>query len=268
MPFLYNGPPAELEKFFLTELEKRKISLSSFQLQQFFLYLRELKRWNQKINLTSIIGDKEIIVKHFIDSLSCSLAFPTMSDKRLAINLLDVGSGAGFPGIPLKIYFPSIWLSLLESTQKKVNFLEYICKKLVLERVKILGGRAEEYGQREGYRQRYDIVVSRAVGKLDTLAELCLPFVKIGGIFVAQKGAEINKEFSTSVRAIEVMGGEIEKIIGYPFSHRPLAGLRQRGRLVVDSEEIKRNLLVIRKIKPTPDKYPRRSGIPAKRPIK
>lgn len=240
-------------KYFAKQLRNKNIHLDQNQIERFFLFLKELKKWNRKFNLTSITDDREIIVKHFIDSLSCGLVFPSISHPPSAISVIDVGSGAGFPGLPLKIYRPEVKLTLLEATRKKVDFLFHICEKLELKDVEIIWGRAEEYAHRLQYREQDDIVVSRAVARLNVLAELCLGFVKPAGLFIAQKAGQINEELKESSKAIRVMGGKLAKVIGY--------------RLSVGREEISRNLVVIKKVKRTPEKYPRRAGIPAKRPI-
>lgn len=264
-------------KYFANQLRDKNIHLDQNQIEWFFIFLKELKKWNRKFNLTSITDDREIIVKHFIDSLCCYPAFPSKSvvspspycssftpsstppplrgRKKVggAISVIDVGSGAGFPGLPLKIYRPEVKLTLLEATRKKVDFLFHICEKLELRDVEIIWGRAEEYAHRLQYREQDDIVVSRAVARLNVLAELCLGFVKPAGLFIAQKAGQVNEELKESSKAIRIMGGELDKVIGY--------------RLSVGREEISRNLVVIKKVKATPEKYPRRAGIPAKRPI-
>lgn len=241
-----------------TSLQKRAkqagIELDKDQIGKFLLFLQELKEWNRKVNLTAINDEEEILVKHFIDSLSCLLGVPSKIYQKIR-KIIDIGSGAGFPGIPLKIYQPRFELTLLEATMKKVEFMRYISGKLGFERsLKVIHGRAEEYGRNGEYREKYDLAVSRAVSNLAILAEYCLPFVKIGGIFISQKGREIKGELQKAGKAIEVLGGRINKIIPYKLSLR--------------GEELERNLVVMDKVEKTPEDYPRRTGVVVKRPIR
>ncbi|MBA7506315.1 Ribosomal RNA small subunit methyltransferase G [subsurface metagenome] len=241
-----------------TSFQKRAkqagIELDKDQIEKFLLFLQELKEWNRKFNLTAINDEEEILVKHFIDSLSCLLGVPSKIYQKIR-KIIDIGSGAGFPGIPLKIYQPRFELTLLEATMKKVEFMRYISGKLGFERsLKVIHGRAEKYGRNGEYREKYDLAVSRAVSNLAILAEYCLPFVKIGGIFISQKGREIKGELQKAGKAIEVLGGRINKIIPYKLSLR--------------GEELERNLVVIDKVEKTPEDYPRRTGVVVKRPIR
>lgn len=241
-----------------TSLQKRAkqagIELTKDQIGKFLLFLQELQEWNRKVNLTAINGEEEILVKHFIDSLFCLLGVPSKIYQKIR-KVIDIGSGAGFPGIPLKIYQPRFELTLLEATRKKVEFMRYISGKLGFERsLKVIHGRAEKYGRNGEYREKYDLAVSRAVSNLAILAEYCLPFVKIGGIFISQKGREIKGELQKAGKAIEVLGGRINKIIPYKLSLR--------------GEELERNLVVMDKVEKTPEDYPRRTGVVVKRPIR
>jgi len=241
-----------------TSLQKRAkeagIELDKDQIGKFLLFLQELKEWNRKFNLTAINDEEEILVKHFIDSLSCLLGIPSKIYKKIR-KIIDIGSGAGFPGIPLKIYQPKLDITLLEATRKKVEFMRYISRKLGFERsLEVIHGRAEEYGRNGEYREKYDLAVSRAVSNLAILAEYCLPFVKIGGIFISQKGREITGELQKAGKAIEVLGGRINKVIPY--------------KLPLREEELERNLVVMDKVEKTPEDYPRRPGVVAKRPIR
>ncbi len=230
------------------------LQLASDQIEKFLLFLRELKEWNKKFNLTAINDEEEILIKHFIDSLSCMLGVPVKIYKRIR-KIIDIGSGAGFPGIPLKIYQPKFDLTLLEATRKKVDFLHHISRRLGFERsTEVIHGRAEEYGRNGEYREKYDIAVSRAVSDLAVLAEYCLPFVKIGGIFISQKGREITGELRKAGKAIEVLGGKVKKVIPY--------------KLILREGELERTLVVVDKVERTPDDYPRRPGVVAKRPIR
>ncbi len=223
---------------------KLEINLSEEQLEQFFCYRKELKEWNEKINLTAITDDNEIVVKHFIDSLTIKKYVPEDS------KLIDVGTGAGFPGIPLKIVMPSIDVTLLDSLQKRIYFLEDVIAKNGLKKIRCIHGRAEDVSRETFNREQYDIVVARAVANLATLAELCLPFAKVGGLFICMKGNK-EDEIDEGKNAIQVLGGEIEKI----------------EKIKLPSTEIDRTIICIRKEKHTPNEYPRKAGVPSKKPI-
>lgn len=242
-----------------TSLQKRAkqagIELVEEQIEKFLLFLQELQKWNRKFNLTAINDEEEILVKHFIDSLSCLLGVPGKIYPKIK-KIIDIGPGAGFPGIPLKIYQPRFELTLLEATMKKVEFMRYLSGKLGLEKgLQVIHGRAEEYGRNGEYREKYDLAVSRAVSNLAILAEYCLPFVKIGGMFISQKGREITGELHKAGKAIEILGGRVNKVIPYKI---PL----MRG------EELERNLVVVDKVESTPEDYPRRPGVATKRPLR
>ncbi len=226
------------------------LKLKSQQIEQFHTYYRELLDWNRRVNLTSITEFKEVQLKHFLDSLTVTLAFTrhVISEK---LSLIDIGSGAGFPGLPLKIAFPDIKLVLLEATGKKVAFLHHLTQKLNLDDVEVLAGRAEDIAHQAQYHERFDIVLSRAVAFLPALAELTLPFCAINGKVIIQKKGDIEDEVSQAARAIETLGGgqpEVKKI--------------EITELADD-----RYLVIIDKVSPTPTQYPRRPGMPSKRPI-
>jgi len=230
----------------LLELVKKiNIELSSEKSEKFIKYKDLLKEWNDKINLTAIVDDKEIILKHFVDSLTI--------EKYISENdsVIDIGTGAGFPGIPLKIVKKDINLTLLDSLKKRLIFLEEVCKKLNLENVKIEHGRAEDYGKNKEFREKYDIATARAVADLSVLAEYCLPFVKVGGFFVCMKGNNI-EEIEESKKAVEKLGGKIEKV----------------EKIYLPSTDIERNIILIKKVKATPKDFPRKAGTPSKNPIK
>ncbi|MBC7188908.1 16S rRNA (guanine(527)-N(7))-methyltransferase RsmG [Candidatus Aerophobetes bacterium] len=220
------------------------ISLTFPQVEKFLIYLEELKKWNKKFNLTSITEDKDIIVKHFIDSLSCLLVM----EKRQE-SLVDIGAGAGFPSIPLKIAVPHIRCTLIEARKKKALFLNHLVKKLSFEDVRIINKRAEEVAH-EKERESYDVAVGRAVAPFNVLLEYAIPLLKVGGILIAQKGK--NKEdIKKAENALKILGAEIKKVekITLPILNLP------------------RKLIVVQKTASTPSGYPRRPGIPQKRPL-
>jgi 16S rRNA (guanine527-N7)-methyltransferase len=230
--------------------EKLGFHLSPEQLEQFETYYKELTDWNRKLNLTSITDYEEVQVKHFLDSLTVTLAIK-QEDFSKRLSVIDVGSGAGLPGIPLKILLPAIRLTLLEATAKKAKFLEHLIEKLGLDDIEIVVGRAEEAAHKPQYREKFDLVLSRAVASLPTLVELTLPLCAVGGIVVAQKKGGIVGEVEQSHKAIAMLGG------------------KPRGVKAIELTEFsdRRCLVMIDKIQSTPREYPRRSGMPAKRPI-
>lgn len=227
--------------------QKLGFTLNERQIDQLLKYKDLLLEWNEKINLTAIIEEEDIMIKHFLDSLSC-VNIPHIKE---GIKLIDVGTGAGFPGIPINIYYPSIELTLLDSLNKRINFLKEVCHSLKLDKVQFEHGRAEDYGIKESFREQYDIAVARAVAELNILCEYCLPFVKVGGYFICQKGPNVEVELEKAHKAIELLGGRfIEKIdVSLPF------------------RDIHHNIIVIQKIKKTPTKYPRKAGTPTKTPL-
>lgn len=230
--------------------QKLGFELSQRQLEQFSVYYHELIDWNRRINLTAITGYEEVQIKHFCDSLSVILGGqPFVAANRPRV--LDVGTGAGFPGIPLKILLPGIGLVLLESVAKKGAFLRHLVEKLGLENVEVVIGRAEEIAHLTEYREKFDIVLSRGVAPLPTLVELTLPLCKIGGSSIAQKKGNIDVEVAQAATAMGVLGGS----------------LREIKRVELDELAGERYLVIIDKVSPTPVKYPRRPGIPAKRPL-
>jgi 16S rRNA (guanine527-N7)-methyltransferase len=230
---------------------KLGIKLSSRQVKQFELYYWELIEWNKRINLTAITDYSSVQVKHFLDSLTVTLA---LSEEEVAgqdFNIIDIGTGAGFPGVPLKIVFPQPRLVLIEPTTKKTAFLHHIVRKLELENVEVLNSRAEEAAHLPLYREQFTLVLSRAVALLPTLVELTLPFCRIGGRFIAQKKGEIDQEVNRAEKAIAVLGGKLDQI----------------KKIELNEFDDARHLVIIDKICPTPGKYPRRSGLPKRRPI-
>lgn len=229
----------------LTNLSnKLNIELSENQIEQFLLYKDLLKEWNEKINLTAITDDKEIIIKHFIDSLTIA---KYISDND---TIIDVGTGAGFPGIPIKIVKPDTEVTLLDSLNKRLLFLQDVIDKNKLKKIRCVHGRAEDVSRETIHREVYDIATARAVANMSTLVELCIPFVKVGGIFVCMKGTNTD-EIDDAKNAIKLLGGEIEKIDNF----------------VLPDTDMERNIIIIRKVKNTPGEFPRKAGVPAKNPI-
>jgi 16S rRNA (guanine527-N7)-methyltransferase len=230
--------------------KKLGLQLSPSQLEQFNTYYQELVEWNKRVNLTAITDYEKVQIKHFLDSLTVILAWQPPPSGATP-HLIDVGTGAGIPGIPIKILFPNTELVLLDSTTKKATFLNHLKQKLGLGDIEIVVGRAEEAAHKPQYREKFDVVLSRGVAPLPTLVELTLPFCKIGGSFISQKKGAIEQEVSNSEKAISRLGGKLREI--------------KR----IDMEELpdERYLVIIEKISATPPQYPRRPGIPAKRPI-
>ena len=229
---------------------KLGIRFTKQQLDLFEVYYQELVEWNRRINLTAITGYQDVQTDHFLDSLSAILALKEyQADESLKI--IDIGAGAGFPGIPLRIVRPDVRLVLLEATGKKTGFIKHIVAKLNLDNVEIITARAEDLAHDNCYRESFDVVVSRAVAPLATLAELTLPFCKIGGCLIALKRGDISREIAAAQKAITTLGGKIKVAIN------------------VTLEEFTdgRCLVVVEKVRQTPEKYPRRPGIPGKKPI-
>lgn len=235
-----------MEKTFKEKLVNKCPELTEKMSQQFEEYMKLLLEWNEKINLTAITQEDEIILKHFTDSLTISKYI------KEGKSVVDVGTGAGFPGIPLKIAREDLNVTLVDSLNKRLIFLEDVIQKLGLEQVKTLHSRAEEFGQNKKYRESFDVATSRAVANLSTLVEYLLPLVKVGGICICMKGSEVKEELEESKKAIQILGGEIEE------THE----------FTLQGSDIKRNIIIIRKKSSTPNKYPRKSGTPAKEPIK
>jgi 16S rRNA (guanine527-N7)-methyltransferase len=227
------------------------ISLTDIQKDQFVLFYDLLVEKNKVMNLTGITEWKDVVRKHFIDSIMLSGFVPDMTEMSLSV--IDVGTGAGFPGIPLKIVFPNLKLTLLDSLKKRIGFLDEVISALSLKDVRTVHGRAEDFGRDHVYREQYDLVVSRAVAKMTLLSELCLPFVKVGGVFAAYKTEDGMEECRDAYPAIRILGGDDQKI--------------SMEKYTLDGYDVDRVYFMIPKIKSTPEKYPRRSGVIEKRPI-
>ena len=230
---------------------KLGIAFNARQVKQFELYYQELIEWNRKINLTAITDYSSVQVKHFLDSLTITLALPGEEAEKPDFNIVDIGTGAGFPGLPLKILFPQPRLVLIEPTTKKTAFLHHIIHKLELENVEVLNSRAEEAAHLPPYREQFSLVLSRAVALLPALVELTLPFCQIGGRFVAQKKGELDQEIDEAEKAIATLGGKLDQV----------------KKIELGEFDDVRYLVIIDKIYPTPGKYPRRPGLPRRRPI-
>ena len=227
------------------KLNEFNIEISDNQLEKFDKYMKFLLEWNEKINLTAIVEPDEVKIKHFLDSLTV-LKYINDEDK-----VIDIGTGAGFPGIPLKIMKPDTKITLLDSLNKRINFLNIVIEELGLKNIEAIHGRAEEFARNKLYREKYDIAVSRAVANLSTLTEYMLPFVKVGGRCICMKGANVKEELDKAKNAIQELGGKIEKIDNFSLSNN------DNGR----------NIIIIKKVKETKSKYPRKAGIPSKEPL-
>ncbi|MCK9217976.1 MAG: 16S rRNA (guanine(527)-N(7))-methyltransferase RsmG [Firmicutes bacterium] len=237
------------ERIFLENgFKELNIRINKKSIDELLLFKDMLLEWNKKINLTSITDNQEIFIKHFLDSATC-MATGYIRD---GFEVVDIGTGAGFPGLVLKILNNKINITLLDSLKKRTNYLENLVTNLGLKNVEIIHGRAEEYGNKEGYREKYDVALSRAVASINVLLEYCLPYIKEGGYFLCQKGPNFKDELKEAEKAIKVLGGKINEIKEF----------------ILPGSDIKRNIIVIEKIYKTPAKYPRKAGKPTSNPIK
>jgi len=232
---------------FYDSIEKFGVKLDDKQTAQFMEYYELLTTWNSFMNLTAITEFDEVCTKHFVDSISLCKAVDCTKDYAV----IDIGTGAGFPGLPLKIVFPNLRITLLDSLAKRVKFLNEVIVHLGLDNIEAIHGRAEDYAKPNLLRERFDLCVSRAVANLSTLSEYCLPYVKIGGFFVSYKSEKIANESQAAQKAIEILGGSIY----------------DQKEFILPNSDIYRNLFQIKKVKATPNKYPRKAGLPSKEPL-
>jgi 16S rRNA (guanine527-N7)-methyltransferase len=231
----------------LDGVKNLEVDLNKDQINQFISYYELLVEWNKVMNLTAITEFEEVIQKHFIDSLSIVKAM----NMKQKIKVIDIGTGAGFPGIPLKIVFSEIEVVLLDSLNKRINFLNEVISKLDLKGIRTIHGRAEDFSRDKDYREKFDLCVSRAVANLSSLAEYCMPYVKVKGRFIPYKSGKVEEELENSKKAIHVLGGKVE----------------QKVLFSLPNSDIERAFIVINKIKQTPKQYPRKAGVPTKNPI-
>src|SRR5690625_239879 len=232
---------------FVMALQQHGITLNKTQLEQFDNYYRLLIEWNEKVNLTRITLEEDVYLKHFYDSISAAFYY----DFSQSITLCDIGAGAGFPSIPLKICFPHVKVTIVDSLKKRINFLAKLIATLKLENVQVIHSRAEDIGQNIKYRESYDLVNARAVVRMSVHSEYCLPLCKVGGSLIALKGSNSNEELSDAKRAIKELGGEVV----------------ENNTFQLPVEKSERSIIIIKKIKKTKKMYPRKAGIPAKTPI-
>ena len=228
-----------------SQCRKIKVDINDEQFLKFYKYMNMLIEWNENINLTAIVEPKEIILKHFIDSLT------VCNDINEGCSVVDVGTGAGFPGIPLKILRPDIEVTLMDSLNKRINFLQIVIKELELNGIVAIHGRIEDFGKNKDFREKFDCSVSRAVANLSVLSEYMLPLVKIGGKCICMKGSNVDEELEKANKAIDILGGKLYDV----------------NKFFLPDTDMGRNIVIIKKEKNTPNKYPRKAGIPNKEPI-
>ena len=229
------------------KLQQLNIHADAKMLDQFDQFYHLLVEWNKVMNLTGITDYEDVVEKHFVDSLSLVHAM----DMQKISTVIDVGTGAGFPGIPLKIAFPHLQVVLLDSLNKRINFLNEVIARLGLKKIQAIHGRAEEYARKTEYRETFDLCVSRAVANLSVLSEYCVPYIRVGGIFISYKSGEIEDEVKNARKAIDILGGTIRDVVKFDLP----------------GTEIHRSFVIIEKNRPTQKKYPRKAGTPAKEPL-
>ncbi|HBH12806.1 MAG: Ribosomal RNA small subunit methyltransferase G [Clostridiales bacterium 38_11] len=230
-----------------TLFRQSDIAITTQQINQFLDYEKLILKWNQNINITAITRSRDIYIKHFIDSAVINQYI----GNNQPYSMIDVGTGGGFPGIPMKIMDETIQLTLLDSLKKRIAFLQAVVENLELKEVKLMHGRAEDFGSNVDFREKYDVATSRAVASINILAEYCLPFVKIGGVFIALKGENIEDELKNGEKAVKLLGGEVSSVIQY----------------VIPGTDIGRSVVIIKKMDNTPEKYPRKAGTPSRKPL-
>ena len=235
------------EQRLIENMKMISVELTDKQVSQFIKFYEMLVEWNKVMNLTGITEYDEVVMKHFVDSLS----IVKVNGFDNVTSIIDVGTGAGFPGIPLKIVFPEIKITLLDSLNKRIKFLNAVIDELELENIETIHGRAEDFSKKEDYREQYDLCVSRAVANLATLSEYCLPYVKTGGTFISYKSGTVQEEAEEAEKAINILGGQVKDITYFKLP----------------DSEIDRSLVIINKKKSTPGKYPRKAGTPLKEPL-
>ena len=235
----------EFTKIFNNYLEKLNLTLTEEQIEKFYNYMNLLIEWNKKINLTAIVEPKDIILKHFIDSLTIEKYI------KKGENIIDVGTGAGFPGIPLKIAREDLKITLADSLNKRINFLNEVINKLDLKNIETIHTRAEELGKNKKYREKFDIATSRAVANMSTLSEYLIPFIKVEGKCICMKSSDIDTELENAKNAINILGCKIES----------------KDKFNLPNSDLGRSVIILKKVKNTPSKFPRKAGTPAKEPI-
>ena len=245
---LFGNKTMEYFELMKEACENENLVFDEIKYNKFIKYKNMIQDWNEKVNLTAITEDKEIIKKHFIDSIKC-FKFDFFNKAK---SIIDIGTGGGFPGIPIKIMRDDVEVVLLDSLNKRINFLNEVIKELELNNIKTIHGRAEDFSRQSEYRDKFDIATSRAVANLTVLAEFCLPYVKVNGFFVALKGPNVDNEIVEAKNAIGHLGGKIHNVI----------------EVEIEDSDLNHNLVIIKKIKDTPKQFPRKAGIITKRPLK